>query len=356
MVPPFSEGFLFDRLNYSEVLKSKTKIYQTWKWSLILLMVQKSGENPPGMYKTPADNGIKYQPELVIAGFLVAINSRELWLASTHVPHPWYPTFLPVTGGMTKKGNKSAVLIKGNGGGGSEEVLKSLFPMRWKSRFFFFEKLRRSFFLTGGQSLQVGNSHHDHHGVKNPEALMISPKETPTYLEGYSEPSLGGAKLWTNVQWISIFHTIWGATETLVGGSARVLLDSKGCQPALDRMARVDIVTTWKSLDCQWLIIPQLAVYTTYIPLIVLANWVIICYRSHLLREPGNSIEIVSSRRVTRHSGKIWVFLRRKTLAVCSLKFFPNYARFFPINNQYMVVQTWATPPKNISSFSIWTR
>ena len=33
--------------------------------------------------------------------------------------------------------------------------------------------------------------------------------------------------------------------------------------------------------------IPQLAVYTTYIPLIVLAYWVIIWYRSHLLREPG---------------------------------------------------------------------
>ena len=38
-------------------------------------------------------------------------------------------------------------------------------------------------------------------------------------------------------------------------------------------------------------IIPELAVYTTYIPLVVLANWVIIWYRSHLLREPGNSIE-----------------------------------------------------------------
>ena len=84
-------------------------------------MVQKSGENPPGMYKTPANNGIKYQPQLVIAGFLVAIKSRELWLASTHLPHPWYPTFLPVTGGMTKKANKSAVLIKGNGGGGQKK-------------------------------------------------------------------------------------------------------------------------------------------------------------------------------------------------------------------------------------------
>ena len=32
----------------------------------------------------------------------------------------------------------------------------------------------------------------------------------------------------------------------------------------------------------RWYIITQLAVYTPYIPLIVLANWVIICYRSHL--------------------------------------------------------------------------
>ena len=41
----------------------------------------------------------------------------------------------------------------------------------------------------------------------------------------------------------------------------------------------------------RWYIITQLAVYTTYTPLIVLANWMIIRYRSHLLREPGNSIE-----------------------------------------------------------------
>ena len=170
----FLRGSCLIRLNYSEVLKSKTKIYRTWKWSLIRLMVQKSGENPPGMYKTPADNGIKYQPQLVIARFLVAINRRELWLASTHVPHPWYPTFLPVTGGMTKKANKSAVLIKGNGGG-SEEVLKSLFPMRWKSRFFFLRSGDVAFFLTGGQSLQVGNSHHDHHGLLCKVMAVVRP-------------------------------------------------------------------------------------------------------------------------------------------------------------------------------------
>ena len=34
---------------------------------------------------------------------------------------------------------------------------------------------------------------------------------------------------------------------------------------------------------------PISSIYATSIPLIVLANWVIICYRSHLLREPGNS-------------------------------------------------------------------
>ena len=41
-------------------------------------------------------------------------------------------------------------------------------------------------------------------------------------------------------------------------------------------------------------IITQLAVYIPLIDLIVLANWVIICYQSHLLREPGNSIELVA--------------------------------------------------------------
>ena len=35
----------------------------------------------------------------------------------------------------------------------------------------------------------------------------------------------------------------------------------------------------------------QLAVYTTYIPLIVLANWVITCYLPPIEGEPGNSIE-----------------------------------------------------------------
>ena len=41
----------------------------------------------------------------------------------------------------------------------------------------------------------------------------------------------------------------------------------------------------------RWHIIPQLAVYTTYIPLIVLAFWGVICYRSHLLGEPERTIE-----------------------------------------------------------------
>ena len=50
----------------------------------------------------------------------------------------------------------------------------------------------------------------------------------------------------------------------------------------------------------RWYIITQLAAYTTYIPLIVLANWVIICITYHLLREPGNSIDIYIS--VVKHS------------------------------------------------------
>ena len=40
-------------------------------------------------------------------------------------------------------------------------------------------------------------------------------------------------------------------------------------------------------------IIPQLAVYTTYIPLIVLAYWVIIYHRSHLLRDPETAIDLI---------------------------------------------------------------
>ena len=59
--------------------------------------------------------------------------------------------------------------------------------------------------------------------------------------------------------------------------------------PAVAKFIRV----TWEK--GQWLFlvpliggryhtIPQLAVYTTYIPLIVLANWVIIWYRSHQLK------------------------------------------------------------------------
>ena len=40
-----------------------------------------------------------------------------------------------------------------------------------------------------------------------------------------------------------------------------------------------------------------------YLPLIVLANWVIICYRSHLLREPGNSIDDGLNLRCESHGG-----------------------------------------------------
>ena len=41
----------------------------------------------------------------------------------------------------------------------------------------------------------------------------------------------------------------------------------------------------------RWHIIPQLAVYTTYIPLIVLAFWGVICYQAHLLGEPETTID-----------------------------------------------------------------
>ena len=45
----------------------------------------------------------------------------------------------------------------------------------------------------------------------------------------------------------------------------------------------------------RWHIIPQLAVHTTYMPLIVLACPCLLggekCYRSHLLREPETTIE-----------------------------------------------------------------
>ena len=34
-------------------------------WLVILLMVQKSHSQPPGMYKTLANNGVNYQPQLV---------------------------------------------------------------------------------------------------------------------------------------------------------------------------------------------------------------------------------------------------------------------------------------------------
>ena len=39
-------------------------------------------------------------------------------------------------------------------------------------------------------------------------------------------------------------------------------------------------------------IIPQLAVYTTYIPLIVLTFWGVISYRSQLLGEPETTIDL----------------------------------------------------------------
>ena len=40
---------------------------------------------------------------------------------------------------------------------------------------------------------------------------------------------------------------------------------------------------------------PSGSIYHLYTPLIVLANWMIICYRSHLWREPGTSIQTMFS-------------------------------------------------------------
>ena len=60
------------------------------------------------------------------------------------------------------------------------------------------------------------------------------------------------------------------------------------------RCSKRSMVVSWfpeNRWDRYHIIPPIWRKNATYIPLIVLANWVIIWYRSHLLREPGNSIE-----------------------------------------------------------------
>ena len=54
---------------------------EDWYWYTVLLMVQKSGKKPPGKYKTPVNNWIDYQAQLVIAGFL----KHQQWYYSSQV-------------------------------------------------------------------------------------------------------------------------------------------------------------------------------------------------------------------------------------------------------------------------------
>ena len=60
-------------------------------WALILLMVQKSGEHPAGMYKTPIDNGI-FTISNWLAGFLPSTVVQDRWIYSLKKilePTPW---------------------------------------------------------------------------------------------------------------------------------------------------------------------------------------------------------------------------------------------------------------------------
>ena len=55
----------------------------------------------------------------------------------------------------------------------------------------------------------------------------------------------------------------------------------------------------------RWYISPQLAVYTTYIPLIVLAYWVIIYHWSHLLRNQKQLLTLWTNPRL--ESSHTWI-------------------------------------------------
>ena len=100
---------------------------------------------------------------------------------------------------------------------------------------------------------------------------------------------------------------------------------------------------------------------TTYIPLIVLANWVIIWYRSHLLREPGNSIEKIGGNfTFFKLFWGIMKSLRYETMAIlvgglCSLLYetkkclrkwtewllsIPHV--YYPIWSMYSILYTYA--------------
>ena len=63
------------------VMKRTSFFWPTWFIFLILLMVQKSDSQPPGMVLKPVvNNGINYQPQLV--------SLPDFWLPSTVWTHP----------------------------------------------------------------------------------------------------------------------------------------------------------------------------------------------------------------------------------------------------------------------------
>ena len=69
----------------------------------------------------------------------------------------------------------------------------------------------------------------------------------------------------------------------------------------------------------RWHIIPQLAVYTTYIPLIYCLLGGPICYRSHLLREPETTIDNMEGIPKHRLLKSRWVSLGTWQMATCKL-------------------------------------
>ena len=71
----------------------------------------------------------------------------------------------------------------------------------------------------------------------------------------------------------------------------------------------------------RWYVITQLTVYTTYIPLIVLANWVITYYLPPI-KEPGNSIDwlVVCSTGLKKYDARQIGFIFHKVWGGKKLK------------------------------------
>ena len=107
--------------------------------------------------------------------------------------------------------------------------------------------------------------------VKQPEALILSSKHRDAFEPIFSDPNFGGTPREINKQ-ISNW-TVGKANIEKWHYSCKGKNNFNGVKPG--SLSRWD----------RWYMIPQLAVYTTYIPLIVLAYWVIIYHRSHRLRE-----------------------------------------------------------------------